>query len=145
MEAVVWIVAFAVLLLIEILTLGLTTIWFAGGALAAWCLAMLKASFPLQIVAFLVVSFILLLLTRPIAVKHFNRKCEKTNADSLIGQSAVVTEKLDELHGTGRVLIRGMEWSAKTVDTGITIEKDQIVLVEAIQGVKLIVSKKEDM
>lgn len=144
MEAVVWLVAFAVLLVIEILTLGLTTIWFAGGALAAWCLAMLKASFPLQIIAFLVVSVILLLLTRPIAVKHFNRKCEKTNTDILIGQQAIVIEKLDDIHGTGRVVINGMEWSAKTTDPTVTIETDTVVLVEAIQGVKLIVSKKEE-
>lgn len=145
MESVVWLVAFAVLMIIEILTLGLTTIWFAGGALAAWCLAMLKASFLLQVIAFLVVSVLLLLLTRPIAIKYFNRKCEKTNTDSLFGQQAIVIEKLDGIHGTGRVVLNGMEWSAKTSDSTVTIEKDMVVLVEAIQGVKLIVKEKEDM
>lgn len=145
METVFWLIAFALLLFIEFLTLGLTTIWFAGGALAAWVLAMLHCSFPIQVIAFLLISILLLLLTRPIAMKHFNRKCEKTNVERLIGQSAVVLEEIDGIHGTGKVLLNGIDWSAKAKDPEEKIAKDAIVQIEEIQGVKVVVTKKEDM
>lgn len=145
METVFWLIAFVLLLLIEFLTLGLTTIWFAGGALAAWVLAMLHCSFPAQVIAFLLISILLLLLTRPIAMKHFNRKCEKTNVERLIGQSAAVLEEIDEIHGTGKVLLNGIEWSAKAKNPGEKIGKDTIVQIDEIQGVKVVVTKKEDM
>ena len=97
MQAVFWLTLFVILLVIEIFTLGLTTIWFAGGALASWVLALLNVSLPVQIVVFLVVSIVLLVLTRPVAVKYFNRKRERTNAEGLIGQTAVVTETIDSV------------------------------------------------
>lgn len=143
MQAVFWLILFVILLVIEIFTLGLTTIWFAGGALASWLLALIKVSLPVQIVVFLVVSIVLLVLTRPVAVKYFNRKRERTNAEGLIGQTAVVTETIDCVHSTGVVVVNGIEWSAKTDEPEKIIEKDALVSIEGIQGVKLIVKKKE--
>lgn len=143
MEAVYWLGAVIVLLVIEIATLGLTTIWFAGGALAAAIAAGCNASLVVQIIVFLAVSVILLLFTRPIAVRYLNKDHVKTNADRFIGQKAVVLEKIDNLNASGRAQIAGMEWTARAVDDKDIIESGTIVLVERIDGVKLMVRRKE--
>ena len=143
METIFWLVLFVILLIIEILTMGLTTIWFAGGALVAFILAFVGFELPVQIIAFLLVSIALLIVTRPIALKFFNQERQKTNAESLIGQKAVVLEAIDSLHGAGRVEINGMEWSAKTDEPENVIENGKVVVVEGIQGVKLIVKEEE--
>lgn len=143
METIFWLVLFVVLLVIEILTLGLTTVWFAGGSIAAFVLALAGFSLPVQILVFLAVSILLLIFTRPIAVKYFNQERQRTNAESLIGQKAIVTERIDTIHMTGKVEVNGQEWSAKTDEEEETIEADTIVSIEGIQGVKLIVKKKE--
>ena len=143
METIFWLILFVILLVIEILTMGLTTIWFAGGALVAFILAFVGFGLPVQIIVFLLVSIGLLVLTRPIAMKFFNQERQKTNAESLIGQKAVVLETIDTLHGTGRAEVNGMEWSAKTDDSGETIDAGEVVVIEGIQGVKLIVRKEE--
>lgn len=143
METIFWLILFVVLLIIEIFTMGLTTVWFAGGALVAFVLAFAGLGLPVQIIVFLLVSILLLVLTRPIAIKFFNQERQKTNADSLIGQRAVVLETIDTLHGTGRVEVNGMEWSAKAEDLSVVIEAGTVVSIEGIQGVKLIVKKEE--
>lgn len=143
METIFWLILFVILLVIEILTMGLTTVWFAGGALVAFVLAFVGFGLPVQIIVFLLVSIGLLVLTRPIAMKFFNQERQKTNAESLIGQKAVVLETIDTLHGTGRAEVNGMEWSAKTDDTDEIISPGEVVVIEGIQGVKLIVKKEE--
>ena len=143
METIFWLILFVVLLIIEIFTMGLTTVWFAGGALVAFVLAFVEVGLPVQIIVFLLVSILLLVLTRPIAIQFFNKERQKTNADRLIGQKAVVLETIDTLHSTGRVEINGMEWSAKAEDAAAVIEAGAVVSVEGIQGVKLIVKKEE--
>lgn len=143
METIFWLILFVILLIIEILTMGLTTVWFAGGALVAFILAYVGFGLPVQIIVFLLVSIILLILTRPIAIKFFNKERQKTNAESLIGQKAVVLEMIDTIHGTGRVEVNGMEWSAKVDEASYLIDVGEIVVIEGIQGVKLIVRKEE--
>ena len=143
MGIMIWLVLFVVLLIIEILTLGLTTIWFAGGALVALVCAYLELDMVVQIIAFLLVSIALLVLTRPIAMKYFNQEREKTNAESLIGQKAVVLETIDTIRGVGRVEVHGIEWSAKGDTESSVIEVGTVVMIEGIQGVKLIVKKEE--
>ena len=142
MATIFWLMIFVVLLVIEIVTLGLTTVWFALGAIAAFLAAYVGASVLVQIIVFLIVSIVLLIVTRPIVMKHFNQKRERTNAESLIGQKAIVIETIDSIHGVGRVEVNGMEWAAKTDESGL-IEKDTIVSIKGIQGVKLIVEKEE--
>lgn len=138
-----WLILFIVLLVIEIFTMGLTTIWFAGGALAALLMAVIGFGLPVQAVVFLAVSVVLLVMTRPIAVKYFNTERQKTNAESLIGLQAVVLQDVDTLHASGLVEVNGQEWSAKTDEADGYIPKDSVVSIEGIQGVKLIVKAKE--
>lgn len=144
MQTIVWLGIFVILLIIEILTMGLTTIWFAGGALAAFGAGVIGFGLLVQVVGFIVVSVLLLVLTRPLAVKYFNQERQKTNAESLIGQQALVIEDIDTLQSVGRVEVNGQEWSAKTDEANGKIEKNRVVVIDGIQGVKLIVRDKEE-
>lgn len=138
-----WLGLFVILLVIEILTLGLTTIWFALGALVALLFEVIGFGIYVQVAVFLISSVLLFAMTRPIAVKYFNQERAKTNAEALIGQYAFVVEEIDTMQSVGRVEIQGMEWSAKTDEPDGKIAKDKVVVVDGIQGVKLIVREKE--
>lgn len=138
METIIWLAIFIVMLGIEIATLGLTTIWFAGGALLATLVAAIGLPVYVQIPVFLVVSVVLLLFTRPIAQKHFNKERIRTNADSLVGQTAVVTENINNLKGIGKAVINGQEWTARSAEDATELEKETKATVVAIEGVKLV-------
>ena len=144
MKTIYWLALFVVLLVIEIITMGLTTIWFAAGALIAFVAGILGFGLSVQVVVFIVVSAVLLIMTRPLAVKYFNQERQKTNAESLIGQQALVIEDIDTLEAKGRVEIRGMEWAAKTDEPDGKIPRNAVVVVNGIQGVKLIVRAREE-
>ena len=103
-----WLIALAVLLVIEIITLGLTTIWFAGGALVAFVLALFNVPLLVQITVFLVVSILLLLFTRPVVEKRLNESRVKTNVNSMIGKEGRVTETIDNYNQKGIVIINGL-------------------------------------
>lgn len=137
-----WLGAFGVLLLIEILTLGLTTIWFAVGALAAFLLALVQVPLMIQIVVFIVVSVVMLVFTRPIMTKYLNKKTTKTNAESLVGRKARVLIPINNLKSEGQVMVNGMEWTACSTKDEVTFQKDEMVRIAGISGVKLIVEKE---
>lgn len=139
-----WLLLVVVLTAIEIATMGLTTIWFAGGALVAWIAALLHANIIVQIILFLVVSIVLLVFTRPVALKYLNKDKVKTNVDSLIGQDAVVLEEIDNLNEKGKVRVNGLEWTARTLENQEIIQPGDIVSILSISGVKLIVKRKEE-
>lgn len=146
MYEIFWLVAFGVLLLIEIFTLGLTTIWFAAGALAAFLLAVLNVPLMVQIIVFLAVSILMLVFTRPIMTKHLNAKTTKTNAESLVGGKARVLIPVNNLKSEGQVMVNGMEWTARSTKDEVTFQKDEMVRIAGIAGVKLMIEKldKED-
>ena len=140
--SIIWLVVLAILLVIEFLTLGLTTVWFAGGALVAFLVSLAGGPLWLQLLLFIAVSVVLLLFTRTLAVKYLNKDVQKTNVDSIPGQKGIVTATIDNLKAEGQVTIQGMEWTARAKN-GNTIEKGKVVRVTAVEGVKLIV--EEDM
>lgn len=142
--AVLWLVIMIACLIIEIATLGLTTIWFAGGALAATVTALIGLPLYVQAIVFILVSVVLIYFTRPIAVKHFNKDRIKTNAESLVGLQAIVISEIDNLQGTGQVTINGLEWSARSVSDLEKFPVGTVVHIVAIQGVKLIVEEKRE-
>ena len=123
----------------EAATVGLVSIWFAAGALAALICALPGGPLWLQIVLFIAVSALCMLAIRPIATRYFNSKVEPTNADRIIGTETVVTEDINNLQATGAVRIGGITWSARTED-GRTVPKDTLVRVLRIEGVKVIVA-----
>ena len=136
-----WLGTLVACLVIEAMTLGLTTIWFAAGALVAWLVYLTGLGLEIQIVVFLLVSTLCLIFTRPIAVEKLKVGRYKTNAESLIGQPCKVESTIDNLNNKGRVNVKGQIWTARSIDDQI-IEKDQVVIIKEIIGVKLIVQKK---
>lgn len=138
---IIWIVAIVAMLIVEALTLGLTTIWFAGGAVVAAILSAVGAPVPVQIIAFLVISLALLYFTRPIVQKYFNKTRTMTNAEGIVGKHAYVKEQIDNINATGVVKIDGLEWSARSEQDGIIIPVDALVEIKAIDGVKAIVKE----
>lgn len=140
-----WMVLLILCIGIEVLTLGLTTIWFAAGALVAIFVSLLYAPIFVQVIVFLVVSLLMLFFTRPIAVKYFNKDRVKTNVESMVGRQAIVTSEIDNLQAAGQVTVGGQEWSARSSDDKIRIPVGAVVIVLAISGVKLIVRMDEQV
>ena len=134
-----WLVLMILFLVAEGATAAITTIWFAVGALAAMLAAFFGAELWLQITLFVVVSVGMLLALRPLLKKYITPKKLRTNVDSVIGSQGLVLEPIDNLAGTGRVKLGGMEWSARS-ENGEPIETGTIVKVEKIEGVKVFVS-----
>ncbi len=140
----IWLILFIVLLLIEIFTVGLTTIWFAGGCLAAVLANVLGAGMVLQILIFLAVSCVLLICTRPWAMKHLNGKRIKTNYESEIGKIITITEKVDNRAQTGKSVVDGKEWTVRAADDKVVLEAGSLARVKNVSGVKLMVEKYEE-
>ena len=139
----VWLIIFAILIVIELATMGLTTIWFAGGAIIAAICALIGGPVWLQVVLFILVSVVLLFFTRPIAVKYFNKNRFRSNVESMIGKQGIVIGEIDNLQGIGQVRVGSMEWSARSLN-GNVIKPGSVVVVENVEGVKLIVREQEE-
>lgn len=140
-----WLIVLVMLVIIELLTMGLTTIWFAGGALVATIASVFNTPFFLQIILFLVVSAVLLFFTRPLAVRYFNKDRVRTNAESLVGRQAIVISEIDNLQGVGQVNVGGMEWSARTRMDGVRLPVGTVTTILGINGVKLIVEERKEV
>lgn len=138
----IWLIIFVACIIVEIATMGLATIWFAGGSLIAAVAAAVGAPVWLQVILFFAVSLVLLYFTRPIAVKYFNKDRVKTNVESLIGRQAIVISDISNLHGTGQVTVGGQEWSARSVNENQEIKVGAVVVIRAISGVKLMVEEQ---
>ena len=139
MEALCWLLLAVLVIVLEIISLGLTTIWFAGGAFVAALAGLAGVSLSIQVALFLVVSIILLVLTRPIAVRYLDSKTQKTNSEALIGQKAIVLQTINNLTAEGQVKVNGMEWTARAKTDETIIPEGEVVTILEIQGVKLIV------
>ena len=137
-QMIAWIVILILAVVVEIITLGLSSIWFAGGALVALITAALGGPPWLQILLFVVISLVLLLFTRPIAVKYFNQDRVRTNAESIVGKQAIVLTEVDNLKGQGQVSVDGQEWSARSANDDQVLVEGSVVEIVAISGVKLI-------
>lgn len=140
----IWLIVLVAMLVIEMATLSLTTIWFAGGALVAIIASMFGAKISLQVFIFLAVSLLILFLLRPSAVKYFNGKRTKTNVSSLIGLEAKVLETVDNDNMTGKAIVNGQEWTARAVKDDMIIEKGEKASIVDIKGVKLILNNTKE-
>ena len=140
MEPFYWLAALAVFLVIEIITLGLATIWFAGGALAAFVLALFNVPWPVQIAVFLIVSIVLLIFTRPVVEKRLNESRTKTNVNSMAGKEGRVVETIDNFNQKGTVIVNGLEWTACSSEEGLVIAEGTKVIINEVKGVKVFVT-----
>jgi len=139
-DVILWFVLFLVFLVIEVMTVSLTCIWFAAGALLALILALFDVPMIVQFIMFAVLAIILLIFTKPILSKKLLANREKTNYESVIGKSAKVTEEINNIENKGTVIVNGLEWTARSVDDEL-IKTDTIVEVVRVEGVKVIVKK----
>ncbi|MBO5176185.1 MAG: NfeD family protein [Lachnospiraceae bacterium] len=139
----VWLILAIIFVVAECMTVGLVSIWFAGGALTAMLLSMAGANVVWQAIAFLVVSAVLLVATRPLVKKYLLNKKTKTNYESVIGEVAKVIETIDNYNQTGAAFADGKEWTARSISDVVVLEKGSLVKVTAVEGVKLIVEPYE--
>ncbi len=135
-----WIAMMVIMFFVEAATASLVSIWFAGGALAALITAMVGGSVLIQFVVFTATSALLLACLWPLRKRLTKRGFVRTNADRVIGMTAVVTEQIDNLAEAGAVRVDGKVWTARSAD-GVILEPGDVVLVERMEGVKLYVRK----
>lgn len=138
---VVWMALVIAFIIGELVSVGLTSIWFAAGALVALIASIFGAPFPVQAGLFLVVSLALLAATRPWAQRYLNSRVQRTNADSLVGEIIRIEERVNNMDQTGMAVVRGQEWTVRACSDNETIEKGQSAKVVQISGVKLMVEK----
>ncbi len=137
---ILWFIAIIAFVIIEASTVQFVSIWFAGGALCALIAELLGAGIAVQWIIFVVASAIILTLTRPMVKKLSKKDVAVTGTDMLIGKTAVMTKDTDNLGDLGEAKVDGKFWTAKSLD-GQPIQKDTVVTIEKIEGVKLIVKK----
>ena len=131
-----WVALTVIFTIIEVFTLGLTTIWFAISALVMVFLSFLRIPLVFQVLIFLAISAVLLFFTRPIAIKKLKIGREKTNVDGLVGKSALVTKKITEFD-RGEVKLNGQIWTAKTENGSVLTEgsKCEVVRIEGVHAI----------
>lgn len=137
----IWLACMVIFIVAEIVTVGLSSIWFAGGALVALLAALLDLPLLVQILLFFVVSFVLLFFTRPFALKYVKPHNIRTNYEEIIGKEVKVTVRIDNRMETGTAVCNGMEWTARSMDDTV-IEAGETAYVEEIKGVKLYVKRR---
>ena len=136
----IWIGITVFSIVFEAITVTLVTIWFIPGAITATIFALTGLPLWAQLTAFFVISAICLVFFMPWVRK---KKIVHTNADSVIGKKAVVTEKVDNIAGAGACKIEGKEWTARSAEENETFEVGEIAVIKEISGVKLILVKEE--
>ena len=142
-DSIVWLVLLIVFAVGEAVTVGLTSIWFAAGALGALITSTLTENLLIQIIVFLALSLVTLLLVRPLARKYFIPRRVATNADRILGQEGIVTEDIDNLEAKGQVKVSGTVWSARSQRDEVPIPAGTRVRILRIEGVKVFVAPAE--
>ena len=138
---VVWTTVIVAAVVAEVLIPGLVAIWFVPGGIVSLVLSLFSVDLWVQVLVFLLLSIAFLLCSRFIFRKLIIKPSAKTNIDTVIGEKCVVTERVENLAGCGQVKVKGMEWSARTIDESETLSVGDVVTVVAVEGVKLIVRR----
>ena len=139
MYLIIWLVLMILFLMVESQTVTMVSLWFGAGALAALVAALCGAELWLQIVLFFAVSIALLASLRPLTKKYFTPKITKTNVDSVIGATGLVTTPINNVTAQGQVKLGAMEWTARST-SGAPIEAGTLVKVDKVEGVKAFVT-----
>jgi membrane protein implicated in regulation of membrane protease activity len=133
----IWVALVIIFAVIEVITFGLTTVWFALAALIMVFLSFLKIPLAVQVLIFLIISTIFLIFTRPLAIKKFKMGKEKTNVDSFVGKHVLVIKSIGEFEN-GEVKLNGLVWSARS-DGSTEIAEGVKCEILRVEGVQLIV------
>lgn len=138
---IIWLIGIILFVILEAVTYQLVSIWFAIGAAGGLVAAMCGTDFNIQMTVFVAVSVIALLCLRPLSKKAIKTNEVKTNIDSLIGREVLITQEVNNIQASGKGIVAGMDWTVRSADDTV-ITKDEVVLVEKVEGVKLIVKRK---
>ena len=112
----VWLGVGLLAVVLELLTASaLVSIWFAVGACAAALVSLLDFSIGIQIAVFVIMSFLSMLIVRPVAARYLRGNVVRTNADRYIGEKGIVTKKITS-NDWGEVKIQGTIWHAVSVE-----------------------------
>jgi membrane protein implicated in regulation of membrane protease activity len=140
----IWAAVLVALILIETQTADMVTIWFMPSALITLILALFELDIWLQCTVFVLLTTVMLILSKTVFRSVFQKKApERTNADALIGQEALILEPIDNAQGLGSAKLHGLVWSARAANENDVFVPGDIVIVKAISGVKLICVKKD--
>ena len=139
-QAVIWILGIIAFIILETVTYQLVSIWFAIGALGGMIAAFSGVNFYVQMAVFIAVSFICI---RPISMKFFKPRNVETNAQSLVGKEVLITSDVDNIRGLGEGKVDGKVWTVRSIDNSHVL-KGETAVIEKIEGVKLIVKRKDD-
>lgn len=138
----IWLAIAIGLALIEAVTLGLTCIWFAGGAFVTAIVSMADIPVIAQVTIFVIVSCLLFFFTAPIVKKKFNNQVEQTNINSVVGMTGSVVDPVT-VEKSGRVSLDGKLWTARLEEGSPDLEKGSVAIVKDVRGVTLIVSAQQ--
>lgn len=138
-DVITWLVLLVLFCAVEASTVTMVSLWFAAGSLVAMIAALLHAEMWLQVVLFFVVSGIMLAALRPLIRKFVTPKITRTNVDSVIGSTGLITVAVDNIAATGQVKLGAMIWTARST-SGDPIPVDTLVQVDRIEGVKVFVT-----
>lgn len=133
----VWIALIILSVIAEAYTASLVAIWFMPSAIVSMILAFCNVDIPVQVLVFFALSTVFIVFSRIIFKKTIVKPPVATNADAVIGEQAVVIERVSNMNNKGLVKVRGQIWSARSAD-GDELEQDTVVSVISIEGVKLI-------
>ena len=136
----IWLAVAVLAAVVEALVPSLVSVWFVPAAVAALLLSLLGWPWWLQLLVFLAVSLACLAVTRPLAKSLLRHHRERTNADRAVGATGIVIQDIDNVMATGRVTVLGNSWAARTTLPSGKVEAGTKVRVEAIEGVKLLVT-----
>jgi membrane protein implicated in regulation of membrane protease activity len=137
MMQIVWLVLLVLFVIVEAADPALVSIWFCGGALVALVISLFAPQMiVLQMVAFVVVSVIMVLALRPFAKRFLDKNKVATNADANIGKVCQVVTEIQPAR-FGRVKLEGLEWMARA---DVVLPVGTWCRVLAIEGAKVVVT-----
>ncbi len=139
---VIWLALFLLLAIIEMLSLDLYFIMLGVGALGGVTVALLSGPLWLQVVVFCLVSLLMILLVRPIAMKHIKKSPVgyRTNIERLIGADALILEPTSRLSGSAK--IQGETWTARAEPSVPTMPPGTYAVVSRIDGATAFLTSK---
>ncbi len=138
-DVAVWIGLFVVFVVVEGITTSLVTIWFAAAAVPTIFLALLGVPINVQVLSFIIMSLILLILSKRYLKSPYAKGELSTNVDAIIGKMGIAKEEISK-DKKGYAKVEGLDWLCFTNSNEIIRNEDKVI-VKAVSGAKLEVEK----
>lgn len=145
MEPIFWMILLVLVVIMEVLVPGPTSLWFGAGAITGGVISFFGGTVFWQWFGFIVVTVLIWMMLRPIIKKWKNTPPEKTNIDAFIGKVVQVIETIDNYEETGCAILEGKEWTARSTQDNVIIKEGSLGIVKEISGVKLILEQEREI